>query len=1079
MPRQIASLPLSYEQDGLWLFRNPEPGDGTDNVVLAMEVHGPLNLPALEHAVNALVARHDALRTTFSMVAGQPQAQVVSPALDLYLTVLDLTYLPAEEREARAVGLAREAARACFDLERGPLLRMLVYRLGPEKSLLVYCFDHIIMDRWSISIFCAEIDALYREAAAGTPAALPPPSGQYPDHVAWQRDQLTEETLAPELLYWRSTLAGAPLSAQLPTDRPRAANASHAGGTRYATLPASATEQLELLSRQAGISLHVSLLAAFQVLLMRHGEAGHDRPDIVVGAPSLTRRMVEEDVIGYFINTLVMRADLSGDPTFREALGRVRETAHGAYDHQDLPFGWLSRELSADRTPIVQVLFDYQSEPITPSLGSLRLRPVELGADTALYDLALTVTWMAGQLHTELRYRDDLFTGLTMERWLARWLTLLESIAADPDEHIGALRLLPEDEQSLVLTEWSSTKNSSPEFALVHQWVEEWARRAPDRIALVHRETRLTYHELNTRANRLAHLLHERGVGSDVGVGVYADRSVEAMLGMLAVLKAGGYYIPLEPSFPGQRIRDISADTTPRLFLAQIDLAPSLATEVLDSGAEVIPVDPTGSDLLARPGKDPQYPIHLASLGYVLHTSGSTGRPKGVAMPHSALVRIVDWYATETGIAEDAKVLQFSSLGFDASFCEIFGAWRAGARLILLPHDDVRRDPEALIDLMEREGVEHLEAPYSALLNISHWVVHEGAGGHLKVRTLVTGGEQLIMAPSLVEWIARMPGCAMRNGYGPSESSVATTHWLRGDPHTWPLLPPIGRPITNARVYLLDEALQPVPIGVTGELFVGGEILARGYLGRPALTAERFVADPVGPPGARLYRTGDYARYRAEGGVMEFLGRVDHQVKIRGHRVELGEIEARLAEHPQVRAAVVTADDDKLGRRLIAYVVPEEPDRPPQGPLLEEYLRALLPGYMVPGRFVGLEALPLTASGKVDRAHLPQPGTQAVTHEPPSPTSARAGSGEPDAVDAALSPTQRALVEIWRQVFGTITISLDDDFFDLGGHSLLATQVISLIRDAIGRQVRLSHLFEYPTIAELAELIDREPLNGS
>ncbi|KAA2254631.1 amino acid adenylation domain-containing protein [Solihabitans fulvus] len=1054
-----AETPLSFGQERLWFLNQYDPEDTSYNVVFAMEVGGALHPAALEQALNALVARHEMLRTTFQVVDDRP-IQVVAPASDLTLTVLDLSDLSAEDGFAEATRLARREAETPFDLARGPLLRATAYRLADQRFLLVYALHHIVIDDWSSQIFFRELSELYRAALTGAQAALPALPVQYGDHALWQRGRLTDEVLARQLDYWRTTLADAPAVLELPTDHPRPATPSYTGGTRTALLPRELAARLEKLSRESDTTMYMTLLAAFQVLLMRHS----GQRDVLVGTTMATRTEVEEEaLIGFFVNTVVLRADLTGDPAFRELLARVREATLGAFAHQDLPFERLVHELRPDRTthrtPIFQVLFDFQTdEPDKLALADHPVRPVDIGADSAHFDLTMAVIDTVDGLHVGVRYRDDLFSGETVERWLQRWRVLLEGIVENPDERVETLPLLPADERSLLLTQWSTTGRSTPRFAAVHEMVESWAEATPDAVALVHEDVRLTYRDLNARANQLAHWLGERGVGPDTGVALYVDRSIEAMVGILGVLKAGGYYVPLDVSYPAQRIRDIIADVSPRVFLTMSRFAPALAEITGQDHAPVLAMDALDAEISLRPTANPGVSLHEENLVYVLHTSGSTGRPKGVAMQHGALLRIIDWYTTETGIAPGARLLQFSSLGFDASFCEIFGGWHAGARVVLLPRDELRRDAEALLDLLEREEIEHLEAPYSGLLNIAYWAVHHGRNRSLRLRTIVTGGEQLLMAPDLVRWLAQLPGCALRNGYGPSETSVATTHWLRGDPTTWPELPPIGRPITDADVYVLDDSMGPVPVGATGEVYVGGDIVARGYLNRPGLTAERFVPDPFGGvPARRLYRTGDFARHRADG-VLEFLGRIDNQVKLRGYRIELGEIESCLQSHPEVQEAAVAVREDDLGRRLVGYVVARDPARAPGNEELRAYVGERLPEYMVPSTHVAVDAFSLTASGKLDRAALPVDAVAPVAAARP---------------DEPLSDTAVALTKIWQDLFRTTEIGQHDNFFDLGGHSLLATRAIARIRSAVGTKVLLSQVFEYPTIAELAAEIDR------
>jgi len=766
-------------------------------------------------------------------------------------------------------------------------------------------------------------------------------------------------------------------------------------------LPDELADGLAEVSRTYTVALEETLLAAFAVLVVRGGGEREQMVTVSAGEPVRTR---------------LVRVDLSGDPPFADLLVQVR------------------RQVSAE-----------PGDPLVGTCFELRSAGAKDGSDQGF---ALT----AVQSTDGLRTRIDHPTGV--ERWPARWHTLLAAIVADPGVRTSRLTVLPPDERSLLLGDWCRTSSSVPAFASVHQMVEAWAERTPDALALSQAGAVLTYAELNARANRLAHWLRERGIGPDVAVALYGGSTVGLLTGMLAVLKAGGYYIPLDAAAPPARTEELLSDCAPRLVLTQAPFTARLPD--LPSG--VGPVhDLDSCDLAPYPADNPGVAVHEENLAYVMHTSGSTGRPKGVAMPHRALVRIIDWYVTETSIAPGAHVLQFSSFGFDASFCEIFGGWHAGARVVLLPEEGVRRDPEALLELLEAERIDHMEAPYSGLLNIAQWAAHQDGSRQPSLRTIVTGGEQLLMPPDLVHWLEQLPGCAVRNGYGPSETSVAATHWLRGEPADWPKVPPIGRPITDARVYLLDEALQPTPIGVTGEIYVGGDILARGYAEQPGLSAERFVADQFSPvPGSRMYRTGDLARHRPDG-VMEFLGRADGQVKIRGHRVEVGEVEAKLLEHPKVGEVAVAVQEDATGRSLIGYVVARDAARPPTGQELRGHAGRILPEHMVPARFVTLSALPHTASGKLDRAGLP---------------ALRSDQAEVRPADEQPSTTATALLGIWREVLAVPQIGIADDFFELGGHSLLATRVIAKVRTELGKRVMIGDIFEYPTVELLAARID-------
>jgi amino acid adenylation domain-containing protein len=853
-----------------------------------------------------------------------------------------------------------------------------------------------------------------------------------------------DEAISLNLDYWKHKLAGSH-NPDLPVDHRFGDGSAPAFATRTMVLPGDLASKLRELSLSSEATPHVLFLAAFQVLLMRHT----GQRDLLVGTSSASLAGVSGPGMG--AHAVAIRGDLSGNPRFIDLIPRVRDTVLAACAH-DQPAGLLAGIPGLEAGLVAR--FDLHGDVADE---------VTQATDAGVTTIALSIVETASDLVTKIAYRTEVLRPQTIDRWLCRWQELLRSIAENPGAKIEDIKLLPATEQSLLLGEWCQTKTSTSRFTGIHQMVEAWASRSPDSIAVVHENSRLSYREFNARANQMAYWLRECGVGPDIGVGIYGDRSVATVTGILGVLKAGGFYVPLDVANPPARIQEMISDTSPQVILTQRKFAGALHGNIGIGQASVLTTDSPDFDLSRFPAKNPPSAGHAENLGYVMYTSGSTGRPKGVAMEHRALLRIVDWYVKETGISPGAGLLQFSSLGFDASFCEMFGGWHAGARVVLLPREESRQDPEALIELMKREQVEHLEAPYSGLLNIAHWAVGHSAVGELRLRAIVTGGEQLVITPELVRWLEQMPGCAVRNGYGPSETSVATSHWLRGEPGRWPRLPPIGRPITDAYVYLLDDRLKPAPIGVIGEVYVGGDIVARGYLNRPGLTAERFVADPfAAEPGRRLYRTGDLARFDGEGN-LEFLGRADKQVKIRGYRIELGEIEACLQRAPAVANVAVAVEQDIPGSGLTAYLVPRDPAFPPTAEELRRHAGVELPDYMVPARYVPVESLPLTPSGKLDRARLrPVAGPATPAAE----------------AEAEFSATATALLAIWQDVLAIPQIGVDDDFFDLGGHSLLATRIISKARSITGKRVLIGDIFECPTIAQLAARIDAMAVTG-
>ncbi len=969
------------------------------------------------------------------------------------------------QRPSEAERLAWAEMRTPCDLARGPLVRTTLLRLGDEEHVLLVTLHHIISDGWSNGLFLRELAVLYEAFAAGRPSPLPELPIQYADFAEWQQDWLSGERLEKELGWWRERLAGATAALDLPTDRPRPAVQTYRGARLPLWIAPTATEGLRRLARSGEATLYMVLLAAFDVLL--RSWTGQD--DLVVGSPVANRRRPEiEGLIGFFANTLVLRADLAGDPTFRELLVRVREAAHGAFAHQDLPFEKLVEELQLERdlsrTPLFQVLVVLQNAPRAEArLTSLEIRMPDFDPGVAKFDLMLDLTELDGGLRGALEFNTDLFDRTTIQRLAERFHRLLDAVIGDPGLRLSEIPQLSEPEAHLLLHEWAGAwpwdrgrlarsepsrqsrpdleksgrdargpRVLAPEPLLVHDLVAAQAARTPEAPAVLGLDDEtITYRELARRANRLAWHLRGLGIGPESRVAIALDRSVDLVVSILAVLEAGAAYVPLDPNYPEER----------RTLMLQ------------DSGAAVVLTHGV-LDELDLSGERKEIPAPRADsedLAYIFYTSGSTGRPKGVAMRHGALANLIAWQtASLPGVS---KTLQFTSPSFDVSFQEIFSTWASGGTLVLISEED-RRDPATLWARLRTAGVERLFLPFVALQQLA-----EAARGGLPIaetlREIVTAGEQLRITPALAELFARLPGTRFHNHYGPAETHVVTSYELAGDPASWPPLPPIGRPIAGGRVHVVDRDGRPAPVGVPGELLLGGAGLARGYIDRPELTAERFAPDPFeGEPGARLYRTGDLARWLPDGN-LEFLGRVDTQVKIRGYRVEPGEIEALLGAHPEVREAAVVVREERPGdRRLVAWIVPAD-GAEPDSRELRRFVAERLPDYMVPSAFVLREALPLTPSGKVDRRTLarlvPEGGVLSAGHVPPR------------------TPAEELLAGIWAEVLGVARVGATDHFFELGGHSLLGTQVVSRIRAVFGVGLPLRVLFEAPTLEELAK----------
>ena len=1045
--------PLSFAQRRLWFLQQIQPKSTAYNVPIACRLTGSLDRNALEGSLREILRRHEVLRTTFRSTGGEP-VQVIHSDAAFLLPVEELGSVAAREQEV--FRFASMEARRPFDLSTGPLLRASLLRLEEQEHILLLTAHHIIFDDWSMGVFVHELSELYRAFRIGNFSPLSRLPIQYSDWALWQRERLQGEVLQGQLSYWKRQFADTPAPIELPSDYPRPVVKTFAGATMSAPLSESVMRAVEELARREGATLFMALLAVWKVLAYRYTA----QPDVVVGSPIANRNRAEtEGLIGFFVNTLALRTDLSGNPTFRELLGRVRETALGAYAHQDLPFERLVEELNPERDPSHNPLFQlwFAMEDVSISdlaLEDVTVRPLDVHTGTAKFDVSLFVSKAKGSWECAFEYDTQLFTTATIERMAGHFATLLKGIVDDPDRSICELPVLTEQERHTVLYRWNDTKAALPEHACVHQVFEEQARRDPRATAATFESNQLTYGELNQRANQLARLLQRLGVGPDVLVGLCTERSLEMLIGMMGVLKAGGAYLPLDPSLPKERIEFMLKDTAVPIVLTQqrvMDRLPEHPARVLQLDADHLdPVQESVENTLVQTTPE--------NLAYVTYTSGSTGEPKGIAMPHRPLLNLLSWQQRHYGYLPDrSKTLQFASLSFDVSFQDIFAAWSTGGTVAIISEEQ-RQDVRRLPVLLERESVQRLFIPAVALQQMAEGN-QELDKNLAELCTVIAGSEQLIATENIVRLFSRSKSRALHNEYGPSETHVVTVFDLPNDTNQWPKHVPVGRPISNARIYVLDEEMGPVPVGVTGELYIGGAGVARGYLGRPGLTAERFVPDPFsGESGARLYRTGDLARWLANGD-LEFLGRADHQVKVRGFRVELGEVEAVLERHPEVTSAVVVAREDAPGdKRLVAYYTSRQHAKLGTS-ILRSFLSRKLPDYMLPSTYVGLEKLPFTPNGKVDRKSLPVPDALRPQIE--------------DAFVAPRTEMENALALVWAQVLNVDRVGANDNFFELGGHSLLATQVVSRIREDFGIEVPLRSIFEAPTVSRLAESVTR------
>jgi amino acid adenylation domain-containing protein/non-ribosomal peptide synthase protein (TIGR01720 family) len=1083
--------PLSFAQQRIWFFDQMEPGSAAYNIPFALRLSGSLDVPALEQSLNEIVQRHESLRTTFQMMDLQPM-QFIAPHATFSLSLVDLQNLPEKERESTTLRLTAEEARLPFNLETGPLLRGKLLRLGAEDHILLLTMHHIISDGWSISPLTQEVVLLYAAFSQGQPhvpdggSPLPKLPIQYADFAVWQREWLQGENYKTQVAYWKQQLA-ATSRLELPTDRPRPPVQTFRGTDLFFNIAPALTAQLQAFSQQEGGTLFMTLLAAFNVLLHRY--TGQE--DIVVGSPIAGRNQPEVGgLIGFFVNTLALRTNLSGNPAFRELMHGVSQTCLAAYAHQDVQFEQLVEELRPERdlsrSPLFQVMFQLRDKlPENVVLPGLTLSLLPTGTQTAMFDLSFSLSKIENGLTGAIEYNTDLFDRETIQRMAGHFQVLLEGIITDPDQRIADLPLLTEAERQQILVEWDATTPlPSPHFPLnfaehggseggcIHELFEAQAGKTPEAVALTFDPTgagdqQFTYRQLNARANQLAHYLRKQGVGPDVLVGICMERSPEMIVGLLGILKAGGAYVPLDPEYPKERLGFMLADSRATVLLTQTHLQDNLPP----SQARMICLDRDWPRIASESKADCSSGVTGENPAYIIYTSGSTGRPKGVIMCHQPLVNLMNWQLSNSTVAR-AKTLQFTSLSFDVSCQEMFATWSAGGTLVLVS-ETLRRDSYSLLDFIAAQGVERIFLPFVALQHLAE-VAQDATQTSVHLREIITAGEALRITPPIANWLNKLKGCVLYNQYGPSETHVVTAFTLQGQPETWDVFPPIGRPISNTQIYLLDARLQPAPIGVPGELYIGGAGLARGYLNRPELTAEKFIPNPFSPPpsvkspmggaggggGDRLYKTGDLARYLADGNI-EFLGRMDHQVKVRGFRIELGEIEAVLSRHPSVRDAVVVVREDSpgnpqagAGKRLVAYVVAEQALSVEE---LRSHLKTRLPEYMLPTDFVFLDQLPLTPTGKVDRKALPAPSGERpeLAHEYRAPR----------------TRVEHTLADIWKEILRVERVGIHDNFFELGGHSLLATQVISRIRKAFNSELPLRTLFEAPSVAELAQSI--------
>ncbi|HEX8719954.1 MAG TPA: amino acid adenylation domain-containing protein [Pyrinomonadaceae bacterium] len=1075
---RAGAAPLSFAQQRLWFLDQMDGGAAAYNIGSGLRMTGALNAVALEQSLGEVVRRHEALRTRFPAEAGEP-AQVVDERAPLSWVYADLRAVPEGRRQDELQRLGRAEARRGFDLERAPLLRVTLVRLGEEEHVLLLTMHHIVSDGWSMGVLVSEVSALYEAFAGGSQSPLSELPVQYADYAAWQRGWLQGEVLERQLSYWREKLAGAPPLLELPTDRPRPPVQTFRGARRVLALDTEVAQACRALSRREGATLFMTLLAGFKALLYRWSGEG----EVVVGTPVAGRSRPElEPLIGFFVNTLVLRTNVEGGASFRELVGRVRETTLEAFTHQDIPFEKLVEELAPGRslshTPLFQTVFVMQNTPMPElRLGGVGLGAVRVDGGTSKFDLTLLAEEAGEGLVLTLEYNTDLFDAGTAERLLRQYESLLREAATDPNVRVGRARLMSEEERALALQGWkpsgagAGVAGASKAAGLrLHERFEAQAARRPGAVAVSGEGWQVSYGELNRRANRLARRLRRLGVRPETRVGVAVGRGEWMAVAVLGVLKAGGAYVPLDVAYPKDRLAFMIEDSGLSVLVTERELLgslPELEVPALCLDAESEALGAEGAENLAAG-------VTAGGLAYVIYTSGSTGRPKGTLVTHANVERLFDTTRLWFDFGEQDVWTLFHSFAFDFSVWELWGALLYGGRLVVVPYW-VSRSPEAFYRLLVRERVTVLNQTPSAFLQLAEAEGGAADASALALRLVIFGGEALEVS-ALRPWFARHGDARPRlvNMYGITETTVHVTYrpLTKSDARA-AVGSVIGEPIPDLKVYPLDEHAEPTPLGVPGELYVGGAGLARGYLGRPALTAQKFVPDPFSPePGARLYRSGDRARH-LPGGDIEYLGRADQQIKIRGFRVEAGEIEAALREHARVGEAVVRAWGEGAEKRLAAYFTAAPGAEAPTAAELREHLRARLPEYMVPAGFVGLGRVPLTPNGKVDRRALPEPAWGEAA--------AAAAPASEGGVAAWRTPAEELVAGVWAEVLGVEAHGPGADFFELGGHSLLATRVVSRLRAATGVEVELRRLFESPTVEGLAGWVEaglREGVEG-
>jgi amino acid adenylation domain-containing protein len=1030
-------LPLSFAQQRMWFLSQLDGESTSYNESFQLRIVGKLSVTALEKSINEIIRRHEVLRTNFPTVEGVP-FQVIRPNLNLSIPVIDVQNFT----ETTVQKIITQEVNKSFDLGTEPLIRATLLQQDPESHLLLITMHHIIIDGWSMGVFFKELEALYPAFIQGKPSPLQELTIQYADFALWQREWLTKEVQDKQLEYWKQQLAGAPPLLELPTDYPRPPEQTFAGASVEFHIDADLTSQLVTLSQKSGVTLFMTLLTAFAVVLHRY--SGQD--DICIGSPFANRNRREIDtLIGFFVNTLVLRTQWSGNPSFSQLLEKVRSVVWDAHAHQDIPFEQVVEALKPERSlgynPLFQALFVLENFSLdTLELPDISLTPEIIDRGTSKFDLSVSAWQTKKGLKGFWEYNSDLFASDTIRRMIGHFQTLLAAIVKDPQEKVRDLPLLTESERHQLLVEWNNTHTDYPQDKCLHQLFEEQVEKTPDAVAVVFENQQLTYQQLNSRANQLAHYLQSLGVKPDTLVGLCVERSLEMAIGVLGILKAGGAYLPLDSEYPQDRLSFMLEDAQVSVLLTQKHLIEKLPQHQ----AKLVCLDEIWEKIAQNNQNNPRSEVRACHLANLIYTSGSTGKPKGVMVEHKGLCNLAQAQIQTFGIDSDSRVLQFASFSFDASIWEIIMAFGSGAALYLGTKDSLMPG-KALIEQLRNCGITHITLPPSALAVMP---VEELPA----LQAIIVAGEACAVE-LMKQWSV---GRNFFNAYGPTEASVCATIAKCSDQDEKIT---IGRAIANVEIYILDKYLQPVPVGVPGELHIGGIGLARGYLNRPELTAERFISHPFHNPKSKiqnpkLYKTGDLARYLPDGNI-EYLGRIDNQVKIRGFRIELGEIEAALSEHEDVQICCVVARVGNSGEKCLVAYVGTQKDAALTTSELRQFLVDKLPGYMLPSAFVILNSLPLTPNGKVDRRALPNPDLHQEISDYVMPN----------------TEIETIIAGIWQQALGREEVGIYNNFFELGGHSLLLVKINQKIQDKLGVELAIVDLFNYPTVQSLSQYL--------